>query len=63
MWKDNPGLWPELEYPEVYDCFINIVYTKEATKSRKLIAHYGKIFILVGGLSTRLSFHEVCTLS
>ena len=22
-WKDNPTLWPELEYPEVYDYLIN----------------------------------------
>ena len=42
MWKDNPALWPELEYPEVYDYLINTpgVYTKEAMKSRKsLEAH------------------------
>ena len=56
MWKDNPGLWPELEYPEVYDCFINTpsVYTKEAMKSKKLIAHYGKSLIPV--LLTKFSF-------
>ena len=23
VWKDNPALWPELEYPEVYDYLIN----------------------------------------
>ena len=23
-WKDNPTLWPELEYPEVYDYLINV---------------------------------------
>ena len=35
--KDTPTLWTELEYPEVYDYFINTpgVYTKEAMKSRK----------------------------
>ena len=41
-WKDNPTLWPELEYPEVYDYLINTpgVYTKEAMKSRtSLEAH------------------------
>ena len=56
MWKDNPGLWPELECPEVYDCFINTpsVYTKEAMKSKKLIAHYGKSLIPV--LLTKFSF-------
>ena len=39
MWKDNPALWPELKYSEVYDYFMNTsgVYTKEAMKSRKLL--------------------------
>ena len=36
-WKDNPTLWPELEYPEIYDCLINTpgVYTKKVMESRK----------------------------
>ena len=39
VWKDNPALWPELKYSEVYDYFMNTpgVYTKEAMKSRKLL--------------------------
>ena len=42
VWKDNPALWPELEYPEVYDYLINTpgIYTKETMKTRKsLEAH------------------------
>ena len=36
-WKDNPTLWPELEYPEIYDYLINTpgVYAKKVMESRK----------------------------
>ena len=36
-WKDNPTLWPELEYSEIYDYLINTpgVYTKKVMESRK----------------------------
>ena len=49
-WKDNPTLWPELEYPEVYDYLINTpgVYTKEAMKSRTSFEH--TISLYLGGL-------------
>ena len=42
VWVDRPTLWPDLEWPEVYDYLINSpgIFTRESMKSRKsLEAH------------------------
>ena len=51
-WKDNPTLWPELEYPEVHDYLINTpgLYTKEAMKSRKSLEAYNQFVSGWGGV-------------
>ena len=51
-WKDNPTVWPELEYPEVYDYLINTpnVYTKEAMGSRNRLKHIINLYLAGLGL-------------
>ena len=41
-WRNEPTQWPNLEWPEIYDCLVNTpgIYTREAMKNRKsLEAH------------------------
>ena len=52
-WKDNPTLWPELEYPEIYDYLINtpgVYILKKLWKVENRLKH--TINLYPGGLGS-----------
>ena len=52
VWKDDPALWPELEFPEVYDYLIDKlgVYNKETMKSKNRLKHTINLYLAGLGL-------------